>query len=163
MTSKPETISGVLLGITIVVITFKLYVPTEGSFPVQVKYFDVVRRTSTTLDVLLESRIDDYWHLDGGRGTVGAVDRFHSVHSIERKASGMVTRGPERGLTKDQAISGPVSVWPKVWSSVSKSSQNKEKLHWAIEKMKLDSARKSRGVYDIDPDDMEFKDTMKNA
>ena len=142
----PGTISGVLLGITIVVITFKLYVLTEGSFPVQVKYIDVVRRTSTTLDVLLESRIDDYWHVHVGRGTVKAVDRFHSVHNIERKASGMVTRGFERGLTKDQAISGPGYVWPTVWSSVSSRSQNKEKLHWAIEKTKLDCARKSRAA-----------------
>ena len=60
----PEMISGVFLGFTIVVITFKLHVPKEGSFPVQVKYIDV-RRASTTLDVLLESRIDDYWNFHG--------------------------------------------------------------------------------------------------
>ena len=85
MTSMPETNSGVLQGIRIVVITFKLYVPTGRSFPVQVKFIDVVRRTSTTLDVLLESRIDDYWHVDGGR----------RIHNIERKSSKTVTCGLE--------------------------------------------------------------------
>ena len=27
----------------------------------------ILRRTNMTLDVLLESRIDDYWNVDGGR------------------------------------------------------------------------------------------------
>ena len=43
-----------------------LHVPTEGSFPIPLKYIDVVRRTNTTLAVLLESRIVDYWNVDGG-------------------------------------------------------------------------------------------------
>ena len=31
------------------------------------EYIDVVRRTNTILHVLLESRVDDYWNVDGGR------------------------------------------------------------------------------------------------
>ena len=46
--------------------TVKLHVPNEGSFPKSLNFFDVVRRKSTTLDVLLESRTDDYWNVDGG-------------------------------------------------------------------------------------------------
>ena len=38
-----------------------------------------------------------------------------------------------------------------------------EKQRWSIEKPKLDNARKLRGVFDIDPDDMEFKDFMKKS
>ena len=34
---------------------------------------------------------------------------------------------------------------------------------WAIEKRKLDNARRSRGIYFINPEDGEFKDIMKNA
>ena len=44
-----------------------------------------------------------------------------------------------------------------------KSSQQKERRHWAVEKPKLDNARKLRGVFYISPDDMALKDTMKNA
>ena len=44
-----------------------------------------------------------------------------------------------------------------------KNSQQKEKRHWAIEMPKLDNARKLREIYYIDPYDMEFNDTMKNA
>ena len=38
----------------------QLYVPKEESFPTPLRYVDVVRRTRTTLDVLQESRTDDY-------------------------------------------------------------------------------------------------------
>ena len=39
----------------------------------------------------------------------------------------------------------------------------KEKQKWSIEKPKLDNARKLRGIYFIDPEDQEFKKTIRNA
>ena len=45
----------------------KLYVPRQESFPIPLRYIDVTRATSTTLDVMLESRIDDYWNFEGDR------------------------------------------------------------------------------------------------
>ena len=44
-----------------------LYVPNEESCPIPLDSIDVVRQTNTPLDVLLESRIDDSWNVDGGR------------------------------------------------------------------------------------------------
>ena len=38
-----------------------------------------------------------------------------------------------------------------------------EKEKWAMEKPKLDNARRLRGIYFIDPEDKEFKETIKNA
>ena len=46
---------------------------------------------------------------------------------------------------------------------MSDASIRKEKQKWAIEKPKLDNARRLRGIYFIDLDDEEFKDIMKNA
>ena len=43
----------------------KLCVTNEESFPIPLQYIDVVRRTNTTLDVLLESRMDDKWNVNG--------------------------------------------------------------------------------------------------
>ena len=43
----------------------KLYVPREESFPLPLRCIDVTRTTSTTLDVMLERRMDDYWHIEG--------------------------------------------------------------------------------------------------
>ena len=48
----------------------KLYSPREESFPIPLKYIDVSRTTHTNLDVMQESRIDDYWIIDGSRGFV---------------------------------------------------------------------------------------------
>ena len=39
----------------------------------------------------------------------------------------------------------------------------KEKQKWSNEKLRLENARKLRGIYFIDPEDKEFKDTIKNA
>ena len=44
---------------------------------------------------------------------------------------------------------------------MSDESKRKEKQKWAVEKPKLDNARRLRGIYLIDPDDEEFKDIMK--
>ena len=41
----------------------KLYVPREESFTIPLRYNDVTRATSTTLDVMLEKNIDDYWNV----------------------------------------------------------------------------------------------------
>ena len=46
---------------------------------------------------------------------------------------------------------------------MSKAAQRKEKHGWAIEKPKLDNARRLRGTYFTDPGDVEFKETIKNV
>ena len=38
-------------------------------------------------------------------------------------------------------------LWPETGSGVSKAAQRLEKQHWAIEKPKLDNARKLRGIF----------------
>ena len=48
-------------------------------------------------------------------------------------------------------------------TSHSKIAQLKERQKWSHEKPKLDNARKLRGIYFIDPEDKEFKETIKNA
>ena len=42
----------------------KLYMPKEESFPIPLKYIDVTRTTHTSLDVLLEKPIEDYWKVE---------------------------------------------------------------------------------------------------
>ena len=46
---------------------------------------------------------------------------------------------------------------------MSDASKRKEKQKWAIEKPKLDNARRLRGVYFVDPADEEFKRFMKKS
>ena len=44
-----------------------------------------------------------------------------------------------------------------------KNAKLKEKQKWSEEKLHLENARKLRGIYFIDPEDTEFKETIKNA
>ena len=46
---------------------------------------------------------------------------------------------------------------------MSGASKRKAKRKWAIEKPKLDNARKLRGIYFIEPEDEDFKNIMKNS
>ena len=45
----------------------KLYSPRDELFPIPLKYIDVSRTTQTSLDVIQERRIDDFWNIDGSR------------------------------------------------------------------------------------------------
>ena len=44
-----------------------------------------------------------------------------------------------------------------------KHAKLKEKQKWSDEKLHLENARKLRGIYFIDAEDTEFKETIKNA
>ena len=44
-----------------------------------------------------------------------------------------------------------------------RNAKLKEKHKWSDEKPKLDNARRLRGIYFIDPEDKEFKETIKNV
>ena len=44
-----------------------------------------------------------------------------------------------------------------------KHAKLKEQQKWSEERIHFENARKLRGVYFIDPEDMEFKETIKNA
>ena len=44
-----------------------------------------------------------------------------------------------------------------------KHAKLKEKQKWSNEKLHLENARKLRGIYFIDPEVKEFKETIKNA
>ena len=46
---------------------------------------------------------------------------------------------------------------------MSEAAQRKEKQKWAIEKPKLDNAKRLRGIYFTDPEDAELKETVQNA
>ena len=68
-----------------------------------------------------------------------------------------------RSLTRKQQTSRPDHLWPELWKSVGKHAKLKEKQKWSNEKLHLDNARKLRGICLIDPEDKEFKETIKNA
>ena len=136
----------------------KLYVLREASFTIPLEYIDVTRATSTLWEVLLEKTIDDYWNVDGHRELSG----FKSFTILDEKPRDGFSWSGGR-LTRKQTTSRPDTLWPEIWKDMLEASKRREKQKRAIEKPKLDNARKLRGIYFIDPADEEFKDIMENA
>ena len=71
--------------------------------------------------------------------------------------------GPGGRSTRKQLASRPDHLWPELWKSMGKHAKLKEKQKWSNEKLHLENARKLRWIYFIDPEDKEFKETIKNA
>ena len=68
----------------------KLYVPTEESFPIPLKYIDVTRTTHTSLDVMSEKNVDDYWNVDGDREVSGTWTGFTRFTVLNEKSPGWI-------------------------------------------------------------------------
>ena len=135
----------------------KLHPSREESFPIPLKYIDVSRTTHTNLDVKQQRRIDDYWNIDGSRDLSDYWTGFTLFQSF------FCGPGEWERLTRKQLTSRPDYLWPELWTKLGRNAQLKERHKWSHEKPKLDNARKLQGIYFIDPQDKEFKETIKNA
>ena len=94
---------------------------------------------------------------------VWLLDRFHSVYSVRRETSRRIY--VVRGETDEKAANFQARLLfvARLWTNLGKNAKLKEKHKWSHEKLQLDSARKLRGIYFIDPEDKEFKETIKSA
>ena len=124
------------------------------------------------MDVKQEKRIDDYLNIDGCRDVFDPWTGSYYLLLEEKAGSyyllleeeapdGFVWSGVK--LTREQLTSRPDHLWPELWTSMGKHAKLKEKEKWSNEKIHLENARKLRGIYFIDPEDEEFKETIKNA
>ena len=104
-----------------------------------------------------ERRIDDYWNIDGSRDLSDYWTGFTQFTLLEEKPPEGYMWSAER-LTRKQLTSRP-----ELWKTMGKNAKLKEKQKWSNEKLHLDNARKLRGIYFIDPEDKELKETIKNA
>ena len=79
----------------------------------------------------------------------------HNLLYWKKSPDGYMWSG--RRLTRKQLTSRPVYLWPELWKSMGKHTKlTEERIH-------LENARKLRGISFIDPEDTEFKETIKNA
>ena len=79
----------------------KLYVPNEESFLIPLKHIDVTRTTDTTLDVMLEKCVDDYWNVCGDRDlsdTWTGSTRFTVLDESWEETDNKSTRLPDQTL-----------------------------------------------------------------
>ena len=108
------------------------------------------------------ARIDDYWNIDGSRDLSDSWTGFTQFTLLEEKPPNGYMWSGERS-TRKQLTPRPDHLWPELWTKLRRNAQLKERQKWSHEKPKLDNARKLRGIYFIDPEDKEFKETIKNA
>ena len=109
-----------------------------------------------------ESRIDDYWNIDGSRDLSDLWTGFTQFTLLEEKPpDGKMWSGVR--LTRKHLTSRPDHLWPELWIKLGRNAKLKEKQKWSNEKPKLDNGRRLRGIYFIDLEDKEFKETIKNA
>ena len=140
----------------------KLYPPRDESFPVPLKYIDVSKTTHTISDAMQERRIDDYWNIDGSRDVSDSSTGFTQFSLLEEKfPDGYMWSGWR--LTTRQVTFRPDHLWPEFWIKLGRNVEMKERQKLSNEKAKLDNARRLRGIYFIDPEDKEFKETIKNV
>ena len=81
-----------------------LYAPREESFPIPLRYIDVTRARGTTLDVMLESRINDYWNVEGDRDISDAWAGFTRFTRLNEKNLQVNIHGP--GSVDSWSLSG---------------------------------------------------------
>ena len=148
MMAKPKMIFGLHQFMSFTVITWnpesKLYVPTEESFPVPLKYIDVTR-TSTSLDVMLEKSIEDYWNVDGDRDFSDTGWIHMVLGEIYKKSDDLKT---------GQCMAGYVETY--VWCI-----EMQREAEVGNRETKARKRQEVRGIFFIDPDEDEFKRTMK--
>ena len=109
-----------------------------------------------------ERRIDDYWNIDESRDLSDSWTGFTQFTLLDDKPPDGFLWSGER-LTRRQVTSRPDHLWPEFWIELGRSAKLKEKHTWSNGKPKLDNARRLRRNYVIDPEDKEFKETIKNA
>ena len=114
------------------------------------------------MDVKQERRIDGYWNIDGSRDLSDYWTGFTQFTLLEEKPPDGYMWSGER-LTRKQVTSRPDHLWLELWEKMGKNAKLKDRQKWSHEKNQLDNARKLRGIYFIDPEDKEFKETIKNA
>ena len=107
-----------------------------------------------------ESCIEDYWNVDGSKELSDSWTGFTQFTLLSEKPPEGYTWSGGR-LTKRQSTSRPDHLWPELWRGMSKNAKLKEKQNWAIEKPKLQNARRLREIFFIDPEDIEFKEIIK--
>ena len=99
--------------------------------------------------------MNDFWCMSGSFKTaitlrlVWSLDRFHMNQSIRRKSSWRI-----------YVVRWEIQSYGSQWESM---RSWRKSIKWSEERILLDNARKLRGIYFIDPEDKEFKETIKNA
>ena len=130
MSVKHEMISGPSREISHTAITLNQESKSTGrekeSFPIPMKNIDVTRGTHTTLDVMQEGHIDDYWNIDGLRDLSDSWTGFtHSPYWMKILQTKLCSPWWDWRNGKQHQGLGP-----EIWRIMSRSSKINDKQNW---------------------------------
>ena len=125
----------------------KLYESTEESFLATLKYIDVTRTTSTSLDVMLEKMSTIIWTLmEFETCQIRGLDSHDSLNWVRNHR--MDTHGAGRDWRENKRPQGPTHFGQKC-GNICLMHQNVKRNKSVLEKTKLDNARKLGDIYFI--------------
>ena len=119
---------------------------------------DVTRASSTTLDVMLERRIDDTGISKETETFSDSWTGFTRFTTLDEKPPDGYTwsGGGWRRNKRHPGLTTCCQKYGKTWQK----QRNETKNNSGVEKQELDNARRMRGIYFIDPADAGFKETV---
>ena len=104
----------------------KLCMSKEETFPIPTKYTDVTRTTHTSLDVMMEKHIEDYWNVDGEKELSDAWTGFTRFISLSERPLDGYTWSGER-ITREHSTSRPNDKRPDMWTHMSDAAKKESK------------------------------------
>ena len=151
----------------------ELFVTTDSNLPIPLKYVDVIRQTTTSLESPSEKVIDDYWNIpdhDSAGGDPKPPNRSLSEPWHGRTTFHLLRPPPPDGyewvlgrLTKKQKSLRPPNIWPEIWSTLSPKQKEIARAEWSKEKPKLEAAQAARGFKFISENDGEHANIINDA
>ena len=108
----------------------RIFVPKEESFPIPLTYIAVTKATHTNLDVLQETRVTDYWNVDGDRTFSDPWKGFTKFTLLTEKPPKGYMR-PGRDSQKFELLLDLIFCGLKCGQECQKSFRQ-EKEEWAI-------------------------------
>ena len=131
------------------------------SFPIPLKYIDVSRTTCTHLDVMQESRIDDSWNIDGSRDLCNSSTGFTHFTLFKWETSRRIyvvrVRDWQHGKRHpDQIIYGQNS-----GEECQRTLSCGRRRNGQLKNQSSIMLEDYEWIYFIDPEDKEFKNTIR--
>ena len=139
-----------------------LFVSKEETFPIPMRYIDVVILTHTTLDVLQECRIDDCRNIDASRNLSDSWTGFTQFTILNEEPPDIYRFREGSGLQKFKQPQDLIFLARNLVMHV-KKQLNEEKSSNGIWRNRSSTMREKLrgGIYFTNPD--EFKETIENA
>ena len=131
----------------------KLYDPDHETFPIPLKYVDVMRQTQTSINNVSEHILNDKWTNANGvhlsEEWTGST-RFQTLRTWLLEGYKCAVESP----TKIRKTTRPDSTWPEAWTQLSKETRRIIRLkNGQNEHDKLEAARRNRRIYEVMSDD----------